>query len=461
MAKVPHLDFLNLHVSPQFQFYMKQIVDALNNAGTVTHTAGALTLNNFVLGAGGGDIKDAGYAVVPLTAGGTGSATKNFVDLTTTQTVAGLKTFSNNTRTIGLGIGTDLAIASKQDIADAGPVWESYATIYDSLRVAVGGFPVNAEFGNNTVGIASAIVGALDTPANAAAGNAGFGIAGYGRTSSTTTGAVGVGGFGMAGADGVSIWGMNSVISNAATLQAATQTGKTDVTGYGWEINVNILKQPGGAAPNFALRGIYLIGGAEVQSSSSVVDAIGIDPIGYTAGIPWKNGFHTGDAATAVALNLGTLATGNNTGSQPIRLRSRTSGGTDHFTALVADADGNLSVARDDAAEIILQVPAIQSNLTGNVTGNASGSSGSCTGNAATATTANACSGNSATATTLQTGRSIGGSASFNGGADVDVKRLLSMAGTGGATTANLCYMYYNAGKIEFWVDTTKIWTTP
>jgi len=38
--------------------------------------------------------------------------------------------------------------------------------------------------------------------------------------------------------------------------------------------------------------------------------------------------------------------------------------------------------------------------VTGNVTGNVSGSSGSCTGNAATATTAAACSGNSATATT-------------------------------------------------------------
>jgi len=38
--------------------------------------------------------------------------------------------------------------------------------------------------------------------------------------------------------------------------------------------------------------------------------------------------------------------------------------------------------------------------LTGNVTGNCSGSSGSCTGNAATATTAAACSGNAATATT-------------------------------------------------------------
>jgi hypothetical protein len=51
--------------------------------------------------------------------------------------------------------------------------------------------------------------------------------------------------------------------------------------------------------------------------------------------------------------------------------------------------------------------------LTGNVTGNVSGSSGSCTGNAATATTASACSGNSATATTASnlTGLTLNSSA--------------------------------------------------
>ena len=43
------------------------------------------------------------------------------------------------------------------------------------------------------------------------------------------------------------------------------------------------------------------------------------------------------------------------------------------------------------------------SNIVGNVTGNVSGSSGSCTGNAATATTASSCTGNSATATQAYT----------------------------------------------------------
>jgi hypothetical protein len=46
------------------------------------------------------------------------------------------------------------------------------------------------------------------------------------------------------------------------------------------------------------------------------------------------------------------------------------------------------------------RVIAASGGITGNVTGNVTGSSGSCTGNAATATTASACSGNAATATT-------------------------------------------------------------
>ena len=59
--------------------------------------------------------------------------------------------------------------------------------------------------------------------------------------------------------------------------------------------------------------------------------------------------------------------------------------------------------------------------LTGNVTGNCSGSSGSCTGNAATATTATtakACTGNAATATKLVTARSLWGN-SFDGSAAI------------------------------------------
>lgn len=72
----------------------------------------------------------------------------------------------------------------------------------------------------------------------------------------------------------------------------------------------------------------------------------------------------------------------------------------------------------------------IRGNLTGNVTGNVSGSSGSCTGNAATATTAysaGTCTGNAHTASKLQKPKTISltgdvtGSVNFDGSSNVTI----------------------------------------
>jgi len=85
--------------------------------------------------------------------------------------------------------------------------------------------------------------------------------------------------------------------------------------------------------------------------------------------------------------------------------------------------------------------------LTGNVTGNCSGSSGSCTGNAATATTATtakACTGNAATATKLQTARTING-IKFDGTANITIPAtvpagaIIPFAGTSVPTGYLLC----------------------
>jgi hypothetical protein len=73
-----------------------------------------------------------------------------------------------------------------------------------------------------------------------------------------------------------------------------------------------------------------------------------------------------------------------------------------------------------DSINSIRNIKAIGFNgpLIGNVTGNVTGSSGSCSGNAATATTASACSGNAATATTavnLSGGNVLGDSLNIHG----------------------------------------------
>ena len=80
--------------------------------------------------------------------------------------------------------------------------------------------------------------------------------------------------------------------------------------------------------------------------------------------------------------------------------------------------------------------------LTGNVTGNVSGSSGSCTGNAATATTAAACSGNAATATTAAacSGNSVTATNAVNLST---VRTNWSTNGTISAVVGQLCWKNY------------------
>jgi hypothetical protein len=91
----------------------------------------------------------------------------------------------------------------------------------------------------------------------------------------------------------------------------------------------------------------------------------------------------TGTATTGVGVH----GTSNNAAGYGV-YAGNTGGGYALFCGAKAYVNGTLEVTST-----------ITGNLTGNVTGNVSGSSGSCTGNAATATTAAACSGNAATAT--------------------------------------------------------------
>ena len=76
------------------------------------------------------------------------------------------------------------------------------------------------------------------------------------------------------------------------------------------------------------------------------------------------------------------------------------SGGTINNATIGATTASSASFTTISASGLITASGGVSGNVIGNLTGNASGSSSSCTGNAATATTASACTGNSATATT-------------------------------------------------------------
>lgn len=68
------------------------------NAGNATNATNAATANTANTATTAGNVT----GIVAVANGGTGSATKNFVDLTTAQTVAGAKTFADNLRANGL-----------------------------------------------------------------------------------------------------------------------------------------------------------------------------------------------------------------------------------------------------------------------------------------------------------------------------------------------------------------------
>lgn len=78
---------------------------------------------------------------LPIANGGTGSATQNFVDLTTNQTVAGEKTFSNtvkadNIQTTGSS-GVQIKNSAGNNVADFGPAGTTNASIVGGLNVGV------------------------------------------------------------------------------------------------------------------------------------------------------------------------------------------------------------------------------------------------------------------------------------------------------------------------------------
>ena len=100
-------------------------VDAAKVTGTVANATNAQTANTATSANTANTATTATTAgnvtgVVAVANGGTGSSTKNFVDLTTAQTVAGGKTFSNSLRTNGLmRIGSETGTSEAPDVFPA------------------------------------------------------------------------------------------------------------------------------------------------------------------------------------------------------------------------------------------------------------------------------------------------------------------------------------------------------
>lgn len=87
--------------------------------------------------------------ILPVASGGTGSATQNFVDLTTAQTIAGNKTFSNSVFTNGSTISTrseNLALRAGYGVTGGGTVTWTGAALGWTARLIVISHGRGAEF---------------------------------------------------------------------------------------------------------------------------------------------------------------------------------------------------------------------------------------------------------------------------------------------------------------------------
>ena len=115
---------------------------------------------------------------LPVANGGTGSATQNFVDLTTDQTVVGAKTFSDN-----LTVNANESISGNQTVG--GTLGVTGTTTVDVLSAGATTLSSNTVSGNETVGGTLGVTGATTLSSNTVSGNETVGGT-FGVTGTTT-----------------------------------------------------------------------------------------------------------------------------------------------------------------------------------------------------------------------------------------------------------------------------------
>ena len=149
-----------------------------------------------------------------------------------------------------------------------------------------------------------------------------------------------------------------------------------------------------------------------LKDNGSGTDAGAVTP-GKNTAVWQKLVLESGNAASAT--KLAAKRTINGTAFDGTANITTANWGTARNITITDGTNTSTAVGVNGSANVSLNLPGtikatFVGNITGNVTGNCSGSSGSCTGNAATATTATtaqACTGNAATATKLAAKRTI------------------------------------------------------
>lgn len=160
------------------------------------------------------------------------------------------------------------------------------------------------------------------------------GVSGYVRnkSASATTGTNGVALFGCATAEAndAAVWGINTLLQDAATRTVGTATGRILVN----ELDFNVMN------PATQVIGLSIGGNSLAQSS----DAIGFIVNSLGTGFKWTAGFFTIDGAADIALKVGAESlTGVNIDSQTVIFGYKDVSGIDRTILQQATGDGFLN----------------------------------------------------------------------------------------------------------------------
>lgn len=166
----------------------------------------------------------------------------------------------------------------------------------------------------------------------------------YANNLNTQTGSSEVNYFAVAATNGGGVFSFNSILANTdiatAIGGAASGSGHNFQIAVGAEYDINIMKV-GASAAGGEVDAIKFIGGGE---ANPVGGAYMMHGFSAGTGVPWDWGFRTEPGAATIGVDLGPLASGNNHASQPIYLRSTSSGGGSNVAMISNDANGNLTL---------------------------------------------------------------------------------------------------------------------
>jgi hypothetical protein len=246
--------------------------------------------------------------ILPEANGGTGSATKNFVDLTTNQTIAGAKTFSSditvNSIKIGAGGGslsTNVAFGSGALTANTSGVGNvaignsALAASNANNNIAIGNTPLYV----NTSGVQNIALGQTSMLSNTS-GSKNVSIGGYSNYNGNSDGSVFVGYqsgfFTSAQASG----GYNTLIGNETNISGATAVTNSAAIGNGATIAASNTIQLGNTnVTTVNTSGAFTGASLSVAGQLTSTVATGTAPLVVTSTTPVANLNIGGNAATA------------------------------------------------------------------------------------------------------------------------------------------------------------------